>query len=1101
MKENNNIKTDLSKGVYIPSIDCSWLKKFNEEIGDYEINEEYLDKLLNGKLDFSFELIANKELLKGIEIKEFNGKLYTLDIVNVTFDKKYTQIDKATKKATGIEMATKELRDWAYEDGFKFNNKQMSNWKRSTGKSRIGENMFIIDDIKDKCVDWSRMELKFVDESKELKVDIGSIRAYESLPLSSIIGTIEINPENILVIEDFKSTFKWEMSNTYLVGKELVTKTEIVDEENSIWDGQGLLSNKVFEANKFLNGKGVALLRNRFMKSAAMATYIELFFIDYCESKGIDYDNFEVTDMYGNIMLAKDVLFITTPSSIKLAKYNDIVLKVEDYENLGVGAWLEYWKDNCGTTFGVCKYDKPSYNCIFDEEGNVVTYRNVLSYQMTNTIPFTKEELHNLVAPEIKYVNRLKNDLEFFFKEIKQEASKIVDVDSEDEIDKEFKVSAEIDTVTAFIELAKRTPKFECTQVFKDYRRNFINAYIKKLRQGKIHVNNMDYAIACGNPIEMLKASVGDWDKVTSVLNGNELFCSRFTDGEKIVGFRNPHIMVSNCGVQVNKYCEEIDKYMYVTDGMVYLNSIDYPTLSIYSGEDFDIDSNLFTSNKEIVDACSRIQITKNESDIRITPVAYNGIKNTGKNDAVLTGKNMSKIDNTICQNFIGSDINLSQEINSKMNNAIYNNLLSDEKIGELFDMVSKCSSISQCEIDKSKKQFEDLNVNKELRKMKDVFELVDDDKVRALRKDIISLKEDLYKKNIEISEERKPQEKPFNSRIRNIKNILRINEAEKLSDEEILELENIIKKCDKELSTINKSDKELRKQFNQDKRKASKMLREDKIKKLSNETVAELAIELFKCSNSIATIYEEKQSEINEIEDNLKLAKEELNNLDKRRVKPYFFKFIGDNDAMKQRAKTNKKHRKELDTLTIEGFAKAKGIEVDQVDMKDKELVELLKANKDVQEDWEMLAFNKEIDTPMNWLQKELDSIAKKEDGKTTIPVIKLVKDPKKKADDEVVNKIVKIISDLDVKVKGYRTNTELSYRDRQDKIALAKDTAILKIGEHKLTKVNMYGVLKACLNSVKKNGECKKKSGIESISLEILFKTFGFSMLRMFM
>jgi hypothetical protein len=94
--------------------------------------------------------------------------------------------------------------------------------------------------------------------------------------------------------------------------------------------------------------------------------------------------------------------------------------------------------------------------------------------------------------------------------------------------------------------------------VFKDYRRNFINAYINKLRAGKIHIDDTDYAIACGNPIELLLATVGEFDGRTSTLNNNELYCFRFVDGADVVGFRNPHLMVSNCGVQVNKVCEEI---------------------------------------------------------------------------------------------------------------------------------------------------------------------------------------------------------------------------------------------------------------------------------------------------------------------------------------------------------------------------------------------------------------------------------------------------------------------------------------------------------------------------------------------------------------
>ena len=38
--------------------------------------------------------------------------------------------------------------------------------------------------------------------------DLAAYEAYIALTLSSIIDTIEINPENILVVDDFESVFK-----------------------------------------------------------------------------------------------------------------------------------------------------------------------------------------------------------------------------------------------------------------------------------------------------------------------------------------------------------------------------------------------------------------------------------------------------------------------------------------------------------------------------------------------------------------------------------------------------------------------------------------------------------------------------------------------------------------------------------------------------------------------------------------------------------------------------------------------------------------------------------------------------------------------------
>lgn len=1000
------------QGIYIPSIEACWLYKFNQEQGDYLVDEKYLDKLLNGKLDYSFELIKDEDLINSIEVKELDNQYYTLDVVNVKFNKKY--------KKDNEEKNTKELRDWCYENGFKFNGKLMTNWKRSSGKARVGQNLFLLDSIKDKCLSWARMDLEFAD-----KVDIGSIRAYESLSLSSIIGAIEIDPKGILVIADFESKFDWKMSKTWLENGELITKTDVIEECNSIWDGEGLLSNKIFDENELIKGKGVALLRNRYTKCAAFCCYIEKFFRKYCEDHGLDYDTYEIEDMYHNKIKVKDILLITTPSAIKIAKYNDNkTIREKGYE--GEGAWLQYWKDRCGKVFGVCKVEKPSHY----ENGNV------LSYQMVNTIPFKKEELRQLIAPEIQYVERLKKDLDFFLqeinqlKEISEELENDILIEADD--DNEVEIGSNIDVAGAFIKLSKKNPSFANTQVFKDYRRNFINAYIKRLRQGKIRIEGADYCVACGNPIELLKATVEEFDGVTSVLNGNELYCSRFEDGEDVIGFRNPHINFSNIGIQVNKEIQEIKDYMYITPNIVYLNSIKYPTLSTYQGEDFDIDCNLLTNHPIIVDACKRI-------DKSINGIPVNLVENTGKNDKELNANNMSDVDHIISQNFIGSTINLSQELNSLMNHAKYNNLFSKDELNKLYDMTSKCSSISCCEIDKAKKQFETLDVPGELDKMKEGLELVDNENINNVKEEIQEIKKELDEKKVEVRKYRKNKRKPILKEIRNIKKIL---------------AEGVNKELEKEINNL------------------------------------QLKIE---------SINIERQDEIDVVKDKIFKKYEELKQYDSRRIKPYFFKFIGDNEAKKQRKATNKKHRKELDKSTIAKYVAENKIEVDKVDMKDKKLIELLKANDKIQQEWEDKIYRK-LDTPMDWLQDELDKIKNKKPV-GTVQVIQLVKKNKHKANEETVNYIVECIKYLDIKIKAYRLKDELTSKEKLDKIRNEKKRVINEIIRYmKLNKSDLYGMLKECLNSVKNNGKVNKKSGIESLSLEILFKAYGTGLLDMF-
>lgn len=1070
-------------GVYIPSIEACWLYKLNKEKGDYVVEDKYLDKLLNGKLDYSFELLEDKELINNIAVEKFDDdKYYTLDVINVKFKNKY--------KKSNAEMTTKQLRDWCYKDGFIFNGKLMTNWKRSGGKARVGQDLFLINSIKDKCLAWARMDLKF-----DGNIDIGSIRAYESLPLSSIIGTIEIDPKNILVIDDFKSKFDWKMSKTWLENGELKTETKLTQECNSIWDGEGLLSNKVFKANDIIKGKGVALLRNRYTKCAAFNCYIEKFFREYCEEHGYDYETYEIEGIDHKKIKVKDILLITTPSAIKIYKYNDNkTIKEAGYE--GDGAWLQYWKDRCGFTFAICKTEKPCHD----------KYGATLSYQMVNTITFKKDELHQLVAPEIKYAERLKADLDFFLQEVnrlkeiseeEENDNNLYQYDEEDN-DNEIEIGTNIDVADAFIELVKDNPDFAKAQVFKDYRRNFINAYITRLRQGKIRVKGADYCVACGNPIEMLYATVGEFHGESLTLKDNELYCSRFKDGEDIVGFRNPHINFSNIGIQVNKFIQEINDYMNCTPNIVFLNSIKYPILSTYQGEDFDIDSNLLMNDIIICKACRRI-------DKSINGIPVNGVENTGDNNKKLTAINMSDVDDTISHNYIGDTVNLSQQLNSLMNHAKYNNLLDEKELDDIYDMTSKCSSISCCEIDKAKKQFQALDVPGELDKMKANLELVDNWPIRIINNEINILKQALKDKKTEVMKYRSQERKPYNQVLRELKETLRINNTEKLSDEKVKELQEEISRLVIEISNINKTDEDneqkiaKRKPILKKLRPIQKTLSENEVEKLSDKGVKNIKDEILSLDEDIKRINVKRQSEIDAIKNKISEKYAELKQCDGRIFKPYFFKFIGDNESKKKRRKTNKGHRKELDRATILKYAHDNNIQVDEINRKDKEISKLLKVNDEIQKKWENAIYRK-LDTPMDWLQDELDKIEnKKKVG--TVQVIQLVKKNKHKANEMTVDYIIKCINYLDTKIKGYRANDDLTSKEKLDKIRSEKKRVVKEvIRSMKLSKTDLYGVLKKCLNSVKNNGKVQKKSGIESLSLEILFKAYGTGLLGMF-
>ncbi|WP_270599534.1 hypothetical protein [Clostridium baratii] len=1011
MMKANELKIEqLREGIYIPSIDACWLYKAIAENkdGNYNFNEEFKNKILTGKLDFSFELIKNEILMQNIEVEEWkrNNKTfyYTLDVVNVKFDKiykcKYGYIEKEKIKGGNIiertsvryepdkyskliktwkienkqekeeyiflepgqevkiknivgdyikievntrERSAKQLREYLYKNGFKFNNNQFSNWKRSSGKARVGNNIFIINDIRDEVVKWSRMGLEF-----KGKQDIASIRAYESLPLSSIIGTIKLNPNRILVVDDFESKFNVKMSKTYLEEKDCITKDAEVIESNSIWDGEGLLNKRIFDENEIIKDKGFALLRNRFMKCAGFSCKIQEWYKD-------NFEGDKVKDMYGNEINIEDIDLITTPSSIKLIKFNDEVLKLDKYKEFGAGAWLQYWKDNAGNEFGVCKTEKPSHF----EEGK----KNRLSYQMINSLPISRDDIKELLKDEIEHINKLKNDLDYYLSATKLKKEFKEDLIIEDE-DNELEIGEQIDVQMAFNKLVCKNQEFANTKVFKDNRRNYIAAYIKELRKGKIKIF-ADYCVAFGNPLELLYSTIDKFNGEPIALKEWKIYSSRFKDGEKVTGFRNPHISVSNIGQHMNRKINDFEKYFNCTPNIVFFNAIGVPILSMYNGEDYDSDSNLLTSNSIIVKACERIN-----KDFKIPKNDISAIKVKRE----FTEENMAEVDHIISQNLIGQVVNTSQEINSLLNNILNNGNdklnykhKDDEdntpkckhNIKDLYNRASKLSSISNCEIDKAKKNFEDLKVTKELD----------------------NIKEDLL-------------------RVRDVFN-------------------------EKEYSK------------------------------------------------------------------------------DNRRIKPLFFKVIGDTKALKQRKLTDKKELEKRITIAIEEYIEDNNLKKEDVINKKgvvkKEYKELCKILKEIKKEWEVWKdkIYVEYATPMDYLQVELDNIKDSKRSKN-IYLRDLLKEVKHKADKEEINKLANEIEELDKKITSINLSEDMTYKDKIIAKEELKNDFVMYIREQKLTKAKIYHLLKRCFKDSRKNENVIK--GIENLTIDVMFRTYGDKFIDMF-
>ena len=123
--------------------------------------------------------------------------------------------------------------------------------------------------------DWELcgLKVKYGDE-----LDLAAFESYISLPTSSAIDTLDIDPKSILIIPDYTSVFKEESIVVEMDENKRVKSYEgCVDVSNSIFDGQSLIDQSIMGVyDKY----GMVLLRNRFFKSCCFNTNIQQWFAD-----------------------------------------------------------------------------------------------------------------------------------------------------------------------------------------------------------------------------------------------------------------------------------------------------------------------------------------------------------------------------------------------------------------------------------------------------------------------------------------------------------------------------------------------------------------------------------------------------------------------------------------------------------------------------------------------------------------------------------------------------------------------------------------------------------------------------------------------------
>lgn len=551
-------------------------------------------------------------------------------------------------KQLKVLFSVAQLREKLYRDGFVCDGIQFRRFKRSSGSSRVGKCLFIDCNLYGRMHKWELCGLK-VRDGQEL--DLAALEAYIALTLSSIIGTIQLRPENFLVVEDYKSVFR-DRAVTTRVGDDgwLISAPEEVEVSNSIWDGQSLIERDAMGQFKEF---GMVLLRNRFFKSACFSTNIQSFFADH----GVT----EVSQLNGHTMAKRleDIKIITTPSSIKYLKFGRLE------------KWLSLLDED--GLFGVVKHEKPTH--FFG--GRMVQ----IHYQLLNTLQMSQEEVDLLVEPSLDYLRMILTDPAVLRYHIKHAG----------ELERIGAASTASDVVYQMLGV---TDRFAQTKLYHNFKLDIAKSFRSALRRGHILVNG-NYSTLLGNPVEMLYWSIGAFDGKSLIGEGN-IYSKRFRKNQTVLGSRSPHVTMGNVWLVKNRGNEEIDTYFNLTNEIVCINSIGENTLMRLSGADFDSDTALLTDEPILISAAER------NYDKFLVPTSMVEARKVVRH---YTRNEQADLDIKTSVNKIGEIVNLSQELNTKLWDTL-NNGGTFSEVEELYCDIAKLDVLSGIEIDKAKKEF-----------------------------------------------------------------------------------------------------------------------------------------------------------------------------------------------------------------------------------------------------------------------------------------------------------------------------------------------------------------------------------------------------------
>lgn len=579
---------DYTDAMIHHSLFTRWLKANGMET---DKNDESTRDIIC--LDFQFglrsykeELVHVKQMRKTATEANDTEKLETIDKIQSKIESNKDKYKKLSKD---------DIRRIFYTEGVSITYQDVINNKtgeiketiihykmlyRNPSKAKQGSCMFIRDELYDRAYEWITMGIGPLLPEKGAK--IVEISAYAPLSTSAIEGTVTIPVEDVLILKDQDSFFRTiadivraEDYEVVLRGgkketrKRCVVHRELTDVKNTLWDGMALIETSVMPG--WCNG--MALLRNHFFKACAFRTKLQMFIKDYCNNHDIDYQTYTIKDMFGNDHLAKDIKIITTDNACKFKKFADVL-------GGSFSSAYDYWCNKVhtdGSVFGIVKSDHPS------KLGNV----QQMSYQMINTLPCTEEDIYKIAKTSVEYVELLKRDNDEFEKYLRKNATAV----------NHYEMLAD---------LYQHNKNFQNSRMWRTDKKAIINAYVSKLRNGKITVNG-DNLTVCGNPYALLMYAVGENWKDDPTFNQEDgviqVYTRRFGDGEFLCGIRNPHNSANNLGYFKNVRHPLMEKYFDFSNNIMAVNCIHTDVQARLNGEDFDSDFNFVTNQPQMVEA------------------------------------------------------------------------------------------------------------------------------------------------------------------------------------------------------------------------------------------------------------------------------------------------------------------------------------------------------------------------------------------------------------------------------------------------------------------------------------------------------------------